>query len=879
MKKLNLLGATALTLLMVSPAFAQTAAAPQDAEEVVDTGDIIVTATLRSENLQDIPIAVTAFNTETLEKAGVRDIRSLDNVSASFNLNSTQTESGGTTLRVRGVGTTGNNTGLESAVGIFLDGVYLSRPGIALGDLLDVNQVELLRGPQGTLFGRNTSAGALNIKTSKPSLNKFEGFANATYGNYNLINVQGGVSAPLIEGTLAARISGAYRKQDGTVTSNTGAESNNRDRYILRGQLLFEPNSDLSIRLIGDYQNSDENCCDAVIIQETTLVAAGAYAAYGLPANGGAASTGFAAINARRSNGQQFRDRIDQWGVSGEVNLALGNADLISITAYRSSRARSRQESDFVGVNAYSTSASGSTAVAGSRDSETRIKTFTQEVRLSGTAFDDKFQYLIGGFYSDEQINELQNLTLGPDFQRYISANFFPFIAGNVNFGFNPLALGPVPAQTLAQGISAAGSFANNRFRQSGRNWSLFTNNTFKISDTFGFNFGLRYSDDRKAGSFVQESANSPACLGVLTNPALAGAVRDTNGVITRPAGALNGFQALAIGFTCFPFAVQSNILGPNTASLAPTPVPFARVFKDNELIYTAKLTWEPADKINTYLSYSHGYKAGGFNLDPTAGAGGADPRFNSEKVDAYEFGIKTKLLDNALTANLALFHQDLSDFQVLEFTGVQFVTFNVDKAKATGGELELNARLAKGLSVNAAYTYTNARYPRNCAAANTNIAVRSLCGNKLTNAPEHVVIAGFNYDRDIGSDLTIGLNGSVRLESDRRTSTQAVIIEPAGALTAFTQPVSLIRNPFDIQDGNAKINLRAGIGSQNGLWRLEFWGNNITDVTTRNVTFNTPLRGGTFLPGALGANGAGISRGAFLQDPRTYGVTIRTKF
>ena len=126
---------------------------------------------MRSENLQAVPIAVTAFSAESLDKAGVRDIRALDQVSASFNLNSSQTESGGTTLRVRGVGTTGNNTGLESAVGIFLDGVYLSRPGIALGDLLDVSQVELLRGPQGTLFGRNTSAGALNVKTLKPILN------------------------------------------------------------------------------------------------------------------------------------------------------------------------------------------------------------------------------------------------------------------------------------------------------------------------------------------------------------------------------------------------------------------------------------------------------------------------------------------------------------------------------------------------------------------------------------------------------------------------------------------------------------------------------------------------------------------------------------
>ena len=253
MRKLDLLEATALALLIANPAYSQTttpAAAPADdaaapAGDATDADVIVVTATLRSENLQNVPIAVTAFNTATLEKAGVRDIRGLDQVSASFNLNSSQTESGGTTLRVRGVGTTGNNTGLESAVGIFLDGVYLSRPGIALGDLLDVSQVELLRGPQGTLFGRNTSAGALNIKTLKPNLNKFEGFANGTYGNYNLVNLQGGVSAPLINGVLGLRLSGAYRNQDGFQHSTTGAESNDRNRYIVRvGDAILNASDD-----------------------------------------------------------------------------------------------------------------------------------------------------------------------------------------------------------------------------------------------------------------------------------------------------------------------------------------------------------------------------------------------------------------------------------------------------------------------------------------------------------------------------------------------------------------------------------------------------------------------------------------------------------
>lgn len=850
MKKFELLGATAIALFAAAPVYAQTAeTAPQtaqEAEEDLSSSEIIVTATLRSENLQEVPIAVSAFNTESLDKAGVRDIRSLDSVSTSFNLNSTQTESGGTTLRVRGVGTTGNNTGLESAVGIFLDGVYLSRPGIALGDLLDVSQVELLRGPQGTLFGRNTSAGALNIKTAKPNLNKFEGFANGTYGNYDLINLQGGVSAPLIEGQLGFRLSAAYRNQDGFTRSVTGAESNDRNRYIVRGQLYWEPSADFNLRFIGDYQRSNEKCCDAPVIKESSLVGANIFLATGLPQNGGIVVSGVNAAKNRLSNGQQFRDKIEQGGASLEANLKLGNADVVSITGYRVSRAASIQETDFGTLNVFSTS-TGSTAPAGIIPSFTKIKTFNQEVRISGEALEEKLQYLFGVYYSDERINEIQSLSLGADYQRYISASLIALGAPGSN-----------PARDIfASGVSAAGNFASNRFQQNGRNFSFFTNETFKISDKVSINAGIRYSDDRKKGQFTQPIANTPACLAVLANP-LAG-----------PLAGLQPLKPLAVGLTCFPFAVQTNILGPNTAALAPTPVPFNRVFKDNELIYTGKLTWQPRENINTYLSYTHGYKAGGFNLDPTAAAGGADPRFGSEKVNTYELGIKTKLLDNRVTANLAIFHNDLSDFQVLEFTGVQFVTFNVDKAKATGAELELSAKVSRELTVNGAFTYSDARYPKKCAGTATSLQVTSLCGHSLTNAPEVVAIAGFNYDRDIGSNLTFGLNGSIRLESDRRTSTQAVRVG------------TNIKNPFDIQDGNAKINLRAGLGAQNGAWRVEVFGNNIFDVQTRNVTFDIPLRGGDFLAlnPPLGANAAGVARGVFNQEPRTYGVTVRTKF
>ena len=865
MRKLELFDATVLALLIANPAYAQTAAPAADdaASADADAGEIFVTATLRNENLQNIPIAVSAYSAETLDRSGVKDLKNLDQVSASFNVNSSQTESGGTTLRVRGVGTTGNNSGLESAVGIFLDGVYLSRPGIELGDLLDVQQVELLRGPQGTLFGRNTSAGAVSIRTAKPNLNEFEGFANATYGNFDLFNTQAGFSAPVIKGVLGVRLSGAYRNADGFVRNAVGGESNDKDRYLIRGQAYFEPSADFSVRIIADYSNSDEKCCDAVIVRDSSYVAGGLFAANGLPANGGVSISGPTAIKKRRtSNNREFRDKIEQYGVSGQIDWDLGGPQLTYIVGYRNFKAESSQESDFVSLNVFSTSDNTSASTANSLHSVGRIKTFTNELRIAGDTLGDKLHYLVGGYYSDEKIREQGSLTLGTDYQAYISTALSSLGAP-----------GPNPAQNIfASGVSAAGNFASNRFTQNARNYSIFTNNTFDITDQFAVNFGARYSDDRKRGTFRQLAANSPACTAVLANP------------LSGPLAALAPLKPLAVALTCFPFSTQANYPGAGTPAL-PTPFPFNQVFKDNELIYTGKLTFKPTENINTYASFTHGYKSGGFNLDPTAAAGGASPQFKSEKVDAYEVGLKSKLFGNLLTANLAIFQQDLKDFQVLEFTGVQFVIFNVPKAKSTGAELETVFRPSKNLSINTGLTYTDARYPKNCASGlPLTVAfqtVRTLCGAQLTNAPKFVGIAGFDYNKEIGNNLEISLNGSVRYETKRRTSTQDVLVLAAGSGSPDPKsvPGGTVPNPFDIQKGNAKVNLRAGVGPQNGLWRIEIFGNNVFDVQTRNVTFNVPLRGVGSLPGPFAAGGAAVARGAFLQEPRTYGVTVRTKF
>ena len=850
------LGATAslsaLALAMGGTAQAQDA----QAEEEPAAGDpIIVTATLRQADVQDIPLAVTAVSPEQLDRQGVVDIKTLSAVSPSFNIQSSQTETQGTSIKIRGVGTTGNNTGLESSVGVFIDGVYQSRPGVALGDLLDLQRLEILRGPQGTLFGRNTSAGALNITTRRPDLDEIEGFANASYGNFDFFNVQGGVSLPISKGVAAVRLSGAYRKRDGFLESSTGAESNNRDRYIVRGQLLFEPSAELSVRLIGDYSRAKENCCDAVVVRETEL--APTFAFHGLPRDG-VEDFGPGALQRRNTNASLFRNGQRQWGFSGEVVYDFSDAaKLTYIGGYRHFKARSDQDSDFTNLNVfYSGSGADTGALAGTADFPSNggpIKTMTHELRLQGNALGDRLDYLLGAYYSDEKIRETQALTLGTHYQAAVSAFNFGTAAGvNPMLAFTAFGNGGVP-------VNAAGDFAINRFGVDSKSFSIFTHNVFDLTDNIALTLGARYVDEKKDGFFDQIAARSNACQAIV------------NGFPVLPAT----LRGTLLAATCFPFATSVSLtapaaLGGGSASLVlPLPREFNTTFKDDEITYTGQLSYNSNNGFLAYASFSRGFKSGGFNLDPTSAVNGADPRFQSEKVDAYELGVKTEFADGRIRANLAVFRMDLTDFQVLEFTGVQFLTFNVNNARSQGAELELFGRFDPNITMNLALTYADAEYGNDCdkgLATNPAISsIRRLCGQPLTNAPKFTGVAGVTYDgplNDRGWGLLASFN--TNYSSKRRTGTI-----PFDLLTVNGVPNTFVPVPFDFQEAFIKMNARLGVRLPGDRFSIEGWVNNISDEVTRSITANTPLRG------PAGAR----SRIGFIDEPRTYGVTVRAEF
>jgi iron complex outermembrane receptor protein len=841
---------------LAAPVMAQSA----NVDDTTEGDEIIVTATLREADVQDIPLAVTAVSPQVLERQGVVDIKTLSSISPSFNIQSSQTETQGTSIRIRGVGTTGNNTGLESSVGVFIDGVYQSRPGVALGDLVDLERLEVLRGPQGTLFGRNTSAGALNVTTKRPSLTGSEGFINATYGNYNLLNVQAGVNAPLSD-QAAVRVTGSWRQRDGYLKSSTGAESNNRDRYMLRGQVYIEATPDISVRLIADYSKVDENCCDAAIVRETELAPffvgpVGAFPGHGLTTDG-VDQSGFTALNNLSTNGELFRNSAKQWGLSGELRWDLGGAKLTYIGSYRDFTSQSTQESDFTSLRIFTVGAGGSVSRSGIDPNGDDIKTTTHELRLQGTTFNDKLDWLVGGFYGHEEIVSIGSMTAGPDFQAAVSAGNFGSVAGvNPLFALTALGNSGVP-------VNINGAYAVNRFDQDAETFSIFTHNVFSITDTLSLTVGARYVDEKKTASFDQLAASNGACQA------------SVNGVLTAAVPA--PLRAGLVGLNCFSFIAPVTLTAPlpgtpRASAFLPVPREWADTFKDNEATYTIQLSYKPADDWMIYAGMSHGFKSGGFNLDPTAanlinsgavlttGAAPvyADPRFKSEKVDAYEIGVKGKI--GRLKANLAVFQMDMSDFQVLEFTGVQFTTFNVYAARSQGIEFELFGKLTNSLSINTAFTVTDSKYLSNCAqgVAPGNLAsVQRLCGQKLTNAPDFTAVAGVTYETTLGtSGWGLMANVNSNYSGRRRTTTQAL-------------DTNGLPNPLDWQEDYIKVNARLGLSMPGEKISFELWATNLTNEVTRGVTSNTPLRGGAGTRSRIG----------FVEEPRMYGVTVRAKF
>ncbi len=534
------------TLIICSGLVAVTASAQQSQDPSSAADDpaieqIIVTATRREESVIDVPLAVSAYDAERIELSRVTDIRELMRIAPSFHLSGGQAESVGVTARIRGVGTNSDNPGLESSVGMYVDGVYRNRATVGFTELGSIERIELLRGPQGTLFGRNSSAGVVSVITALPDP-EGAGYADLSVGSHGYNRLEAGLSGSL-GGDTSAGLDAVFFERDGFLDDvNLGRDYNNRDRKFIRGQIVFEPSDTVRLRLIGDYTDRDENCCAAV-----NLVAGPAAAAIeqiaklqtGNPATVGAVYEPYARLSSVTEN-SGYAQTVEESGLSLEIDAELPFARLVSVTAMRDWETLRQMDVDFTAVD------------LGARgridDFRLGFETLTQEFRLNGQA--GRLDWLVGAYYSDEELPYQDALDFGSGYAYYsngiaaqaaagiggafdlFAANLPALEAGAAGIArgaaelaagleaFKPLlppqvAIPMLSAQlpayqdfpfdpwrgyeALAGGAQLFGHGAIDRYDQESRSWALFTHNTLEFENDFELTLGLRYTSEDKS--------------------------------------------------------------------------------------------------------------------------------------------------------------------------------------------------------------------------------------------------------------------------------------------------------------------------------------------------------------------------------------------
>ncbi|PZQ61239.1 MAG: TonB-dependent receptor [Sphingomonas taxi] len=898
-----------------------TAAAQAGDTHELNASDIVVTATRRAERLADVPISINAVSQEALQNSGATDIRQMTQLAPSLTISSTGSEANAS-ARVRGIGTVGDNPGLESSVTVFIDGVYRSRTGSGLNDLGEVDRVEVLRGPQGTLSGRNSSAGAINIYTKAPSFD-FGGYAEGTYGNYDFYRVAGAVTGPIVKDLLAFRIDGVASKRDGfyrDVVNDT--DYNDRDRWFVRGQLLLEPSPDFSLRLIGDYTHRDEKCCGAVYVdtREKTDPTPGVPGDYAINPAGNrivsiieqmAALRGYPAGSAFPSGTDPFSRRIaftpgraysnvtKDYGGSGQIDWNLGGASLTSITAYREYKSGGANDIDANVLDI------GYRADDG--NNYRQFHTFTQELRLNGEAFGGRLDWLVGGFFSNEDLEVVDNLKFGRDYGAFaacrIVATINPAAAlrnpanpGCLSTAGNAVLSGLAPGTTPAFGaatplilssirtLSTLNDLGTTRdvYSQNSKSFALFTHNILKLTDTLSLTAGLRWTREQKEFDATFGNSNT-VCPQV---QALLGA---------GPAGNLfNNPQLAALTRGIATLACTGN------SSAALNGRTINDDLKENQFTGTAVLSWKPSDRVMTYASYSRGYKAGGYNLDRSDLGDAYNPatianidagrlRFDPETVNAYEVGLKYS--SRRFTFNLAAFRSEFKNFQLNTFNGTNYVVENIgscsdslngadtDNSVTTGvctGDVKYGVRSqgveaeagfypAEHVAINLGYTLADTKYRRNLVGSDAGAALDPalflLSGGQMSNAPRNVITTSVSWTPSLGdSGLSALFYVDQRTVSDYNTGSDLFVEKE--------------------QDGFTLMNARVGLRGDQDRWAVEVWAQNLLNTDYEQVAFNTSFQGAGSQQQVQAFGGTGNQLfSSFLAEPRTYGVTLRTRF
>ncbi|MEQ8411169.1 MAG: TonB-dependent receptor [Erythrobacter sp.] len=861
-----LAGAAAFALGAHGAASAQDLPDSDDADEFVLEDDvpsapesnnqIIVTASKREQTLQEVPISVSVTSGETIEQAQIRDVLDLQTVTPSLRVSQLQTSSA-TTFIIRGFGNGDNNFGIEPSVGVFIDGVFRSRSAGALGDLNNVQRIEVLNGPQSTLFGKNASAGVISVVTREPQY-EFGGMVEAVYGNFNQVFLRGDITGPITD-NIAFSLDGTYQRRDGFgEIVNLDEEINNRNRWSTRGQLLIEPTPDFKIRAIADYARIDEICC-----QTATLVAGPTAGA--IQALGGQFSTDFFAY-------ENFLNVVpvnenDNYGGSVQMDYQAGPISITSITAYRELKNFFNQDIDF-------TSADIATET---RDQE--VQTFTQEIRVASD-FDGPFNFLLGGFYFDETIEQISSVENGSDFRGF--GDLLGGGPGTLSFVEQQLGL---PQNS----ILSTPLLTSENFRMENTSWSIFGTFDLEPVDGLVFTVGFNYTDDEKEFALSQTSFDPLAQVNLVDAFIVGGiaqALQIPPGQVTPDV--INGFATDPATAPIFD-QIAGAAIDPATNALLPLAglqfqPPFLSVpnavepgrTNDDELTYLLRASYQISPEVNVYASYATGFKASSVNLSrdsrpllgdyvpgpglstilappsPILDAGLATPNLTTgsrfagpEEAEVYEIGMKAQW--EGFGFNLALFDQTIEGFQSFAFTGLGFALANAGEQSVKGFEFDATINPVDGLVLTFATTYLDALYDDF-----TGSPLGDLTGQRPGGIPEWAIATSATYTHEFDSGSRIITRVDYNHESNQDINNGLPTFNAQlGNTQIFRREVNL-------------VNASATLALNNGL-EIGAFARNLLDDQYILTVFDGVAQAGTV--------------SGYPSPPRTYGGVVRFRF
>jgi outer membrane receptor protein involved in Fe transport len=894
--RILLAGTAAAALCVPSLAHAQaTTPAPEadadtadnyTAEEDASTGNaILVTATKQERTLQETPVAVTVTTAETIERGQIRDLRDLQTVVPSLSVGQRQSV-GNTNFFIRGFGNGANNAGIEPSVGVFVDNVYRSRTISQITDLPDVQRIEVLRGPQSTLFGKNASAGVISITTQEPKFD-FHGSGELTYGSFDQMVAKGYVTGPIAADVAAFSLAAGINERDGFFRDlGTGHTTNERDRWFGRAQLLFRPTANVRVRLIGDYDKIDENCCAVMNLQDGLATPV-------IRALGGNVNTPAQAFGDVVYNNYDSTNDIENYGASGQVDVDLGRFTLTSITAYRQTNSVTSQDSDFTSAD-----------LIYPNFQDLALDTFTQELRFAGK-LGDVADVLLGAFYISEDIDQANRLIYGTQFRPYANALVQSLSGGALSLATLEAAFGAADARSYAGQFLAGGQGFNEHYTMDSEALSIFGQLDLHLTPTLTLTLGGNYTDDSK--TFTTNNVSTDVFSGInldapqyasfrrtlLTQGAVASTVGSALGLgRSATAAEIGAFAAanpaaygqIAAGAAAYGAANQNNPLANPLAQLRALQFmpPFLNVpnavepgkTSDDNFSYTARLAWDVTDAVNVYFSYATGFKASSINLSRdsrpfaadrnailAAGLGLNNLTFlgryaGPEDARVIEGGMKGNW--GNVSANLAVFQQEIKGFQSNIFTGSGFVLTNAGKQSTFGAEFEGLATIADALTLNVGITYLDPTYDSFLISS-----VGDLTGTRPAGIPTWTFIVGAQYEARVGPGLLVP-----RVSYLHQSEVQVIeglpgflVRNPDGSIASNTAALAAAAQfTREVNDLTASVDYEL----PNGL-AFSVWSRNLLDDRDIAVVFDSP------------AQPRGIS--GYPGDPRTYGATVRYKF